>query len=177
MVKAAAILYASTQPAAAAMLIHVAGFAQVLESSCLRAACQEGGKAARLGRTGPPLKGPQSDVSLMYHLLFAACLQYRRVQQQYVEACERYDREAQEVEELLARRDQAYLELYGISSLPTEAAESPGGPISRANSGAQQQQQQGEAAAVANGDAGAGASAADATRRLLGLGRLFSRKG
>ncbi len=107
-----------------------------------------------------------------------ATLQYRRAQQQYVEACERYDREAQEVEDLLARRDQAYMELYGIGTSAAEAAELPAGRPSRANSGAAQQQQDAGAAAAeaANGGAVGSSGAEGGGKRILGLGRLFSRK-
>ncbi|GAB4822747.1 hypothetical protein N2152v2_009793 [Parachlorella kessleri] len=122
--------------------------------------------------------------------------EYRRVKQQYLDACARYDREAQEVEQILGQREQAYLELLGVDDRVTAAASELGagaqlpGRASRAGSGIGQQQQQQQLGEDAAGQQGAGVGLGAAaglaangevngkqdSRRMLGLGRLFSRR-
>ncbi len=99
------------------------------------------------------------------------------MQQQYTELCARYEKEVGDVEELLGRREEAYLELLGVASDGVEVGAAPP-PVhaSRVNSGSQQQPQQqqvwqnGGTAADNDGQGGEG------SRRILGLGRLFSAK-
>lgn len=108
------------------------------------------------------------------------------MQQQYAEVCARYEREVGEVERLLGQREEAYMQLLGVSGAAQDPLADVAAPAaSRGPSGSGAQHAGGAGGLPPGGRHGAGGAAANGDvgaaegSRLRGLGRLFgsSKKG